>query len=384
MKILLVDPSLFTAPYDAALSNGLADNDIHPRWATRALRTDEEADIDEALHLSVFYPWTDGPNRRKGFGSRIIKGIEHAAGLRKLIHMSASEDLVHFQWALVPALDARAMHAIRRHCPVVLTVHDMVPYNGKAVSVLQTSGLTAVFQAADHIIVHTPEALEALTASGVVRQRLSVVPHGLLPLKASTATKRDDGRHDQRWRIVQFGKIQHYKGVDILIEALGLLDADSRSRLRIIVAGEPEIDMEPLFARARSLGLNDLLEFRPNRLSEAEMCHLLGSADAFLFPYRAIQASGVLLLIAGMGKWVVASDLGVFAEMIGRDDTAGALVTPEDPAALADAILASMGRRPSRSLASGVPDWTEIGRMTVKVYQAALDHWRTEQMRGAA
>jgi glycosyltransferase involved in cell wall biosynthesis len=380
MDVLLVDPALFTAPYDAALSGGLMANNVRPRWATRALRTNEEAIIDSSQHHSLFYRWTDGPNRREGSGIRILKGIEHAAALRQLVRTSAAVDLVHFQWTPVPKLDARAIRAIRRHCAVVLTVHDAVPYNGKAVSALQTVGLPAVFAAVDRLIVHTPGALATLVELGVPRQCIAVVPHGLLPLPpASLKTDREG-----RWQIVQFGKIQHYKGVDLLIEAMGHMDTQSRSRLRVIIAGEPQIDLAPLFARARALGLDDALMFRPTRHSEAEMANLLGSADAFVFPYRAIEASGVLSLIAGAGKWVIASDLGLFAEMIGRDGAAGALVTPENPAALAGAIVASIGRKPTRSIAAGVPDWPEIGRLTIAVYNAAIADWRAERTRVAA
>jgi glycosyltransferase involved in cell wall biosynthesis len=379
-NVLLVDPSLFTAPYDAALSRGLMANGVRPRWATRALRTGEEAVIEISQHLSLFYGWTDGPNRREGSGFRVLKGIEHAAALRQLVRISEAVDLVHFQWTLLPKLDVRAIRAIRRHCPVVLTVHDTTPYNGKAVSTLQTAGLRAVFAAVDRIIVHTPGAQEALVNAGVPRNRVEVVPHGLLPLPPAGQKTYDDGR----WQIVQFGKIQHYKGVDLLIEALGHLDKQSRSQLHVIVAGEPHIPMEPLYARARALDLDDVLIFRPTRHSEAEMADLLSNADAFVFPYRAIEASGVLSLVAGAGKWLIASDLGAFADAIGHDGAAGTLVTPENPAALAEAMIASIGRKPSRSIASGVPDWTEIGRMTIDVYNTANADWRAQRPRIAA
>ncbi|MGL5838575.1 MAG: glycosyltransferase [Sphingorhabdus sp.] len=375
MDVLLVDPSLFTAPYDAALSTGLMANGVRPCWATRALRANEGATLHQSQQLPLFYRWTDGPHRRKGAGFRVLKGMEHAAGLRRLVRLSASVDLVHFQWALVPKLDVRAIHAIRRNCPVVLTVHDAVPYNGKAVSAFQTSGLKTVFKAVDRLIVHTPHAFETLMRFGLPKNRLAIVPHGVLTLPPASVKIENDAR----WRIVLFGKIQHYKGVDLLIEALGRIDKENRSRLHVIVAGEPQIDMVPLFARADALDLDDVLEFRPTRHSDAEMADLLHNADAFVFPYRMIEASGVLLLVARTEKWLIASDLGLFTEMIGRDGAAGALVTPENPDALANAILASIGRKPTRPIASDVPEWTEIGRMTIEVYKAAGADWRTEQ-----
>ncbi|MGL1241035.1 hypothetical protein ACSTKS_23365, partial [Vibrio parahaemolyticus] len=46
LRVLMVDPSLFTAPYDAALSGGLAQAGVRADWATRALRPGEEAELD--------------------------------------------------------------------------------------------------------------------------------------------------------------------------------------------------------------------------------------------------------------------------------------------------------------------------------------------------
>ncbi len=380
MEVLLVDPSLFTAPYDAALSQGLKANDVTPSWATRALRNGEEAVLDQAEQEPVFYRWSDGPNHRRGAHMRILKGLEHAQGLRRVIQLASAADLVHFQWSLIPKLDIHAIRAIRRDRPVILTVHDAVPYNGKPVSSAQVAGLHTVISEADRLIVHTDRAAETLTAGGVNRQHIAVIPHGLLPIKTvkrSTAT-------DDRWHIVQFGKIQHYKGADVLIEALGTLDPSVRSRLQVTIAGEAHIDVAALIDRSAALGLNETLTIIPQRLREADMAQLLGSADTFIFPYRAIEASGVLALIAGQQKWIVASHLGLFADLIGRDETAGALVPPDDPSALAVAIVASIGRVPTRSVADGFQSWGDIGRLTLETYQAAIADWRKMRMRMAA
>jgi uncharacterized MnhB-related membrane protein len=35
LSALLVDPSLFTAPYDAALTEGLVGAGVEPTWSTR-------------------------------------------------------------------------------------------------------------------------------------------------------------------------------------------------------------------------------------------------------------------------------------------------------------------------------------------------------------
>ena len=289
-------------------------------------------------------------------------------------------DIIHFQWSVLPLIDARAIRRMRATCPVVLTVHDSTPFNGKQVSRLQRDGFGAVLGEVDRIIVHTAQGKATLVEAGVPEETIAIVPHGLLS-GGDTVTRAPDGR----WRVVLFGKLQDYKGIDVLIEALGLLPEAERARLAVIVAGEPMADMTRHFERARELGLGpDVLEFRLHRHSTAEMNNVLGEAETFVFPYRAIEASGVLYAVAPLKKWVIASDLGAFSELVGRDDAAGTLVPPGSAADLSAAITASIGRRPSRDLSADVPSWSSIAATTLQVYREAQAAWHAQTERRAA
>lgn len=371
LSVLQVDPSLFTAPYDAALSAGLAANDIDVSWATRGLRAGEEDLLAASRVDRFFYPWTDGAHRRTGRLARALKGVEHAAGLRGLAERAerGGHDLVHFQWAALPLLDRRAIARIQRTRPVVMTVHDIHPFNGRPVSRLQRSGYEDVLAAVDHRIVHTAEGRDALMARSFDPATISIVPHGLLPLMSAAPEPRPV---PERWRVVLFGRLQAYKGADLLVEALDRIDPAIRARLEIIVAGEALMSVEPIRERARELGLGPAFVLRDRRLGEEEMAALLRSADAFIFPYRTIDASGVLHLVAELDRWLIASDLGAFRAMLHDAPGAGALVPPEDVGALADAIVASIDRRPTRRPAHGVPDWQEIGALTRVAYEQAM------------
>jgi glycosyltransferase involved in cell wall biosynthesis len=371
LTVLQVDPSLFTAPYDAALSGGLVANGIEPVWATRELRAGEENLLSGFAADRFFYRWTDGRRRRTGKLAKAVKGLEHAAGLRRLVARARMHDLVHFQWAALPLLDARAIARIRRSRPAVMTVHDIKPFNGRPVSALQVSGYETVLESADHLIVHTAEGRDALLARGLPAERVSIVPHGLLPLMSAPA----EPRSGDRWRVVLFGRLQAYKGADLLVEALGRIDPATRGRLEVIVAGEAQIDLAPIRERASALGLGDAFVLRDRRLGEAEMASLLRSADAFIFPYRTIDASGVLHLVAELDRWLIASDLGAFRAMLGEAPGAGALVPPEDVDRLAAAITDSIDRRPTQRPAHEVLGWEEIGALTRAVYEQAIrDH----------
>lgn len=301
--------------------------------------------------------------------------------MSKLPRLVADEsvDIVHFQWLLVPLIDRAAIRRLRRHCPVVVTVHDTEPFNGKAVSAAQRAGLLAAYDAADRIIVHRPAGRELLSARGLDGDRISVVPHGLLSKRRVTPNDREPGR----WRILLIGKLQHYKGVDLLIEAIGRLDQSVRDQLSITIAGEPIIPIPPLAERIRTLGLPpELVDLRPRQLQQAEFDALIDAADAFVFPYRSIEASGVLFSVLSANRWIIASNIGAFADLLG-DGAAGTLVPPGDPDALAEAIAASIGRHPKRDPGQTVPGWRQIGAMTRDVYCEAADSWRHDIRRAA-
>jgi len=329
--------------------------------------------LPSASTTPLFYRLTDGPRRRTGRLAKAVKGAEHAAGMAAALRDAGSwrPDVVHLQWLVVPVLDTWAVRRLRRIAPVVMTVHDVTPFNGKDVSAFQRRGFVKALACADRLIVHTEGARIQLIASGLDATRIEVIPHGLLETIAQGEVKRGD-----RWRIVQFGRIQHYKGVDLLVEALGRIDPADRARIEVVVAGEPQIDTAPLLQRASDLDLGDAIDFRFGFLSEREMGDLLASADAFVFPYRTIEASGVLHLVAGHNRLIVASETGAFPDLVGRDGAAGTLVDPTDADGLGKALIDTIGRRPTRAIGDAVPGWDEIGRRTRRVYEEARALWR--------
>jgi len=371
LRVLLIDPSLFTAPYDAALTEGLVAAGVTPSWAIRPVRDGDRQEIAPEHVGLVFYGRLDGMRRAPAPLRAAAKGLAHIAGLVRLARRveEGECDVVHFQWTVVPWLDVLAMQLLRRSCPVVLTVHDTTPFNGESATAWQSFAVDVPLRCADRLIVHTEGAREALLGRGVPSDKVALIPHG--PLRLPVAPSPSLEPRDPRWTFVLFGELKHYKGVDVLVEAVARLPDDVRRAARVIIAGRPRMDLEPVLARIAALGLGDTVEVRPGRLSEQEMADLFEGTDCFVFPYRQVDASGVYFLVKSCRKWIIASDLGIFAE-----DMAGAAqgrrVPAEDVQALSEAMAQAVRQRPVPVAAPPSAAWSSIGRATAALYREAL------------
>jgi glycosyltransferase involved in cell wall biosynthesis len=335
---------------------------------TRPLRRGDRAEIPSDCTDAFFYRRSDQAEWLPVALRPLAKGCAHLIGTAKLLWKirRAKPDVVHVQWIVVPLVDAAAMALIRRWCPVVLTVHDTVAYNGQDMPWLQRLGHALPARLAHRVIVHTRAGSQVMRRHGLAAERVSVIPHGPLRLPVGAVTP---AAREPRWTVVLFGEIKPYKGLDLLIEAVAALAGPVRRQLRVVVAGRPRMDLAPLAARIDALGLGAQFDLRLRRLTEDEMARLFGEADSFVFPYRQVDASGVFHLVKPLGKWLIASRVGTFAEH--SFDGLGALVPPEDAPALAAALQHAIEARPRARAGASETSWSDIGRATRALYERA-------------
>jgi glycosyltransferase involved in cell wall biosynthesis len=369
--VLLVDPSLFTAPYDEALAAALMSEGLAVTFVGRAPRAGEMP--PQMPFEPRFYRRFDAGPRRYGRAGAALKAMEHVIDGCALVRSGRPQPSVtHFQWLPFPLADTLILRLARRRGPVVVTVHDTAPFNGSPTSAVQRWGFMAALHVADRLIVHTESGRGRLLASGLASRRVRIIPHG--PLGGVDKRRSDN----DRWTIVAFGKMRPYKGLDVLIAALALLTPATRAGLRVVIAGEPLMDLAPLRAAIDGAGLGSTVEIVPRPLDEDAMQALFAAADTFVFPYREIEASGVFFLIQGLARWVIASRLGAFPEAI-EDGVSGRLVAPGDPAELARALAEAAERRPRPTGAPRVADWGTIARATIATYGEACRDWASDR-----
>jgi glycosyltransferase involved in cell wall biosynthesis len=380
IESLLVDPSLFTAPYDAALTEGLVASGVEPMWATRPQRQNDRQEIPVERVDPFFYRRVDEALSLPSKLRAVAKGLSHIAGLCVLVArvITRKPDVVHFQWTVVPPVDGLAIAVIRLFRPVVLTVHDTVAFNGERISWFQNLGFDWPIRLADRLIVHTRTGKQTLIARGVPADKVSVIPHGPLRLHVTPPTAAEIAQRDPRWTFVLFGEIKPYKGLDLLVEALAALPEATRLKARLVVAGRPRMDLTAIEARIAELGLGSVIEFRARRQSEEEMALLFAQADCFVFPYHQIDASGVYFLTKAFSKWMIASRVGIFAEDM-RENIDGRLIPVGSVEALTEALAHAIEARPSGAGAQASDSWTAIGHQTRALYESTL-HARAKRL----
>jgi len=148
-------------------------------------------------------------------------------------------------------------------------------------------------------------------------------------------------------RLLFFGLIRPYKGLEDLVEAFNSLSADQARSFSLTVVGETwEGWVRPA----------ELIQASPHRrritfvnryVSDKEAAGFFAQADALVLPYRRGSASGPLQIAMSYGLHVVMSNIGGLAEAV-HDYQGAALVPSGDVAALRRAILGLPQRRSQR------------------------------------
>ena len=137
---------------------------------------------------------------------------------------------------------------------------------------------------------------------------------------------------DGTLRVLLFGRIFAYKGLEHLVRAEAMLK-DLLPNLRITVAGrgdDPWV-FQPLMGDA---GRYDI---RNRFIEDAEVAQLFLDADIVVLPYTEASQSGVLNLAAAFGKPVIVTDVGELRATV-QPNGLGMVVPPGDAEQLARAI----------------------------------------------
>ncbi|HEX7877562.1 MAG TPA: glycosyltransferase family 4 protein [Sphingobium sp.] len=377
MKVAMVDPSLFTGRYDDSLCAALGDAGADVTLLGRPMRSTDAITPLGYRYVPRFFRHSEALRDRLGEGRafRLFKAAEYGAtcaigGLGAL----SRADVVHVQWLPLAPADRLMLRRLKGRTALVHTVHNADAYHADAG--VQGRGYRELLGLFDALIVHGGTTREALERQGISPHRIHVTPHP--PMRLAKAGPDDLAAIPDPAvpRILFFGTIRPYKGVDLLIEAaLSLWRAGHRFELAL--AGKPFMDIAPLLDSVRSAGFADRLSTDLGFLTEPRLDAHMAKADIIAFPYRHIDSSGAFLSALHHGKAMLTSDTGMFGSL--PDDVA-VRSSAGNAAALAQALLpilesaAIRQRLGARARAHGeeMGSWKDMALATIGIYRSVL------------
>jgi glycosyltransferase involved in cell wall biosynthesis len=292
---------------------------------------------------------------RDGVGMLVVPG--------RIRSMRAVPAMLEIRQAL-RRWDPQIVHVHENHDPrllalttgyrTVLTVHDPLGHPGAPeLTSWENWAFRRWFRRAERFIVHGQALVEELEP--LVRPRpIVVIPHGSwvrpkpLPPPPSPT-------------VLLFGRLEQYKGVEILVEAMRLVWT-TRPEARLVVAGAGEA--------ARLVPSEPRISLVPRYISESEVGAMLAEASLVALPYTQASQCGVGQLAIAAGVPVVVSDLGALPELtydpsfVFEAGNARALAETierhlDDDAGVRDAVLRHAQSRFS---------WRHAARMTSDLY----------------
>lgn len=199
-------------------------------------------------------------------------------------------------------------------------------------------------------VVVSPSTRDDLVKRGLPRRDIRVIPNGL-----DHERYRPGSAPGERDLVVFVGRLEHYKGVDLLLDAwLHVRSARPGARLVIVGSGTAGDEMR---ARARDAGFGDTAAFG-GFVSEDEKVAWMQRATVVVQPSRK-EGWGLTVLEANAcGTPVVATDVPGLRDSV-RHGTSG-LLAAANPASLATCLLSVLSDDELRArLARGARAWSE-------------------------
>ena len=215
--------------------------------------------------------------------------------------------------AMPAPLDLLMASALQRvHVPFFVVVHDANLHPGDGLPVQMTLQRMLV-RRAHGVVVLSGHVAGQLHQQGLVRGRpVIVASHPPLVFGPTPPPPR---AHGGKLRLLSFGRLLPYKGLDLLAAALRLLGPNADLEVRVIGRGPESTELDELRA-IRGVTVD-------NRwVPEPEVAGILAWADALVLSHREASQSGVAAAAIAARRWVVATRVGGIVEQLHNEPLA--------------------------------------------------------------
>ena len=260
-----------------------------------------------------------------GFVARVAAA---PARLPKLIGQLRALKLDAALCAMPAPLDLLMASALRRAgVPIFVVVHDADAHPGDGFP-LQMTLQRRLLRRAQALVALSAHVADRLRAQGLDRERpillaaLPPLPFGPRPTPPLA--------HDGPLRLLSFGRLLPYKGLDLLAKALAQIG--DRPDLDVRVVGQG-----PESSELRALRALPHVRVENRWVPEDELGELIAWSDALVLSHREASQSGAAAAAIAARRWVVSTRVGGLTEQLAGEKLA--ILCDPDADSLAVAIL---------------------------------------------
>ena len=225
-----------------------------------------------------------------------------------------------------------------RHLSFSLWCHDPLPHPGEPIHIVLPKEIDQrlLFQSVRckqvFVCSHFLKKL-LITHRNVSPSKITCCPLPVIE-EITKHAKRIDYK-DREFDIIFWGRVETYKGLDVLGNALLRMQKEGHVFKTLIVGRGPLDAFIPT-----ELISSSAVTIKNRYVENAELADDICRSKVAVFPYRSSTGTHTVQTSLALGCRVVASDVGSFRELLTTEVVnAGSLVPPEDPAALADTLM---------------------------------------------
>lgn len=246
------------------------------------------------------------------------------------------------------------LHALLRtgKTKTLTILHNVIPHERRPGDILFTKFL---FRSTDYFIAQS-ESVEKDLLRFVPNAKFKRVALPMFSLFKDRIPKLEArkqlGINDEKV-ILFFGYIRPYKGLHVLIDAMKILK--QKMNVRLLVCGEFYGDEAKYRAHMKESGIDEtttvISDYIPN-----EKVHLyFSAADVVVQPYVSATQSAIAQIAYFFSSPIIATNVGALPEVVIHEKS-GFIVPPNDPQALAEAIMRFYNEKMEEKLMAGAAE----------------------------
>lgn len=310
----------------------------------------EELKIDhevQAFNFSMLYPSFLFPGKTQyiteGDSAQIIHSERALNSINPLSYYKTASQINRFKpdilivpyWMsfLSPALGS-VCRLINKKTKITGLIHNAIPHEKRF---FDKPLAKYFFSACDGFIALSDPVRDDLKAI-IQNKPILVSPHPIYDHYSLKTSKNEAalnlGTDSTKKTLLFFGLIREYKGLDILLKAMNLLN----DQYQLIIAGECYGDFKKYQDIIDTLHNKTNIKVLEEYIPDEMVSTLFSASDVLVLPYRDATQSGVVAVAYQMETPLIATNVGALGETVRKGST-GMVVNNATPEELANSIV---------------------------------------------